>query len=145
MATFLKNINLVSRASTQFLEERLGDGEIKGYLCKYILTVCNNAGLPQERIAKLMFVNKSNVTRQLAYLEQHGYVERRQSGEDRRVYLVYPAPKALALLPKIRAANAEWRELITRGFTAEEKEALLALTDRLYANAADYLGGKILP
>lgn len=120
----------------------MGGGDISGFHCKYVLTVCNNQGLSQDKIAKLMFVNKSNVARQLGYLEEKGYIERRQSGEDKRVYLVYPTRKALALLPRIRRANEEWRESITQGFSEEEKRVLLNLTERLYANAEKYLGGE---
>lgn len=141
MATFLKNINLVSRASTQFLDKKLESGEISGYHCKYIMTVCKNEGLSQDKIAKLMFVNKSNVARQLCYLEERGFILRRQSEEDKRVSLVYPTQKALDLLPVIRRYNEEWRESITAGFTAEEKEILLNLTERLYINAENYLRG----
>ncbi len=143
VATFLKNINAVSRASTQFLDETLSGRDVKGFQCKYILTVCNNAGVSQDKIAKLMFVNKSNVARQLGDLEERGYIERRQSEEDKRILLVYPTEKAIEFLPEIRAANARWRSLITSGFTDEEKEALFLLTDKLYKNAAAYLGEEL--
>ena len=142
MATFLKNINLVSRASTQFLDERVGGDKFKGYHCKYLLTVCNNRGLSQDAIAKLMFVNKSNVTRQLAYLEKEGYIERRKSDSDGRVYLVYPTPKAEEILPEIRKANAEWRATITGGFSPEEVEMLAAFCERLIENAKSFLGDR---
>lgn len=143
MATFLKNINMVARSATQFLEEKLSEiSDLKGYHSKYILNVCANPGISQDALARTMFVNKSNVARQIAVLEEMGYVERRQ-GEDRRVSLVYPTPKALEILTVIRKINAEWREVITEGFSGSEKDTLLSLTERLYANALKYMEEQI--
>ena len=139
MATFLKNINMVARSATQFREEQLSKVcDLKGYQAKYILNVCSNPGISQDALAKLMFVNKSNVARQIAALEESGYVERRQ-GEDKRVSLVFPTDKATAIIPVIHDINAKWREVITEGFTEEEKSVLLSLTDRLYGNAVKYM------
>lgn len=139
MATFLKNINMVARSATQYSESRLSEiCDLKGYQAKYILNVCSNPGISQDALAKIMFVNKSNVARQIAALEEQGYVERKQ-GEDKRVSLVYPTKKANEILPVIRSVNAKWREVITDGFTEEEKELLLSLTDRLYKNAIKYM------
>lgn len=141
MATFLKNVHLVSRASTQFLDGRLGVEGLCGYHCKYLLTVCHNPGLTQDKIAKIMFVNKSNVARQIGYLAEQGFIERVKSNDDGRAYLVYPTQKALQALPLIREANAEWRKSITEGFTEEEVELLSSLTARLVQNAQKFLEG----
>lgn len=138
MATFLKNINMVSRSATQFCDEQLSTkSDIKGYHAKYLLSVCSNPGVSQDALARILFVNKSNVARQLSVLEKSGYVERRQ-GEDKRVSLVYPTEKAFKVVSLIKEIYAQWREIITEGFNEGEKAALLALTDKLYANAVKY-------
>ena len=138
MATFLKNINMVSRSATQFCDERLSKiSDLKGYHAKYLLSICANPGVSQDALARILFVNKSNVARQLSVLESGGYVERRQ-GADKRVSLVYPTAKAVETVLVIKEVYAQWRKIITQDFTEEEKEALLALTDKLYANAVRY-------
>ncbi len=141
MATFMKNVNLISRANAQFLEEKLGGGRLKGHHFRYVMAVCSNAGVSQEGLARAMFVNKSNVARQLGFLEEEGLVRREKSAEDARAYLVYPTEAALELLPRIRAVNKLWRDNITCGFTAEEVETLSRLTERLVKNAQNYLWG----
>lgn len=144
MPSFLKNIHMVSRAATQFLEERMqerGTG-IKGCHSKYLYAVCNNPGISQDKLAKSIFVNKSNVARQLAALEEGGFIVRKACENDARTLSVYPTEKAEALLPVMRSVNAEWRETLTKGFSDDEKAQLLALTERLYENAAQYMEGK---
>lgn len=143
MATFLKNINMVSRSATQFCDEQLSKmSDIKGYHAKYLLNVCSNPGVSQDALARILFVNKSNVARQLSVLEESGYIVRRQ-GEDRRVSLVYPTEKAYNIVSVIKQINAQWREAITEGFTESEKETLLRLTERLYQNAVKHMEGQI--
>ena len=97
MSTFLNNISMVSRSATQYTENSLSDiGDLKGYQAKYILILCQSPGISQDTIARLLFVNKSNVARQVAALEELGYLERRQ-GEDRRISLPRPQKYKLAL------------------------------------------------
>lgn len=141
MATFLKNINMVSRSATFYCDAEISKtAPIKGYHAKYLLSVFNNPGISQEALAKQLFVHKSNVARQIARLEEDGFVERRE-GADRRVSLVYITEKGREIVKTIRSINARWREVICEGFSEEEKKTLLSLTERLYLNAVKYMEG----
>ncbi len=142
-ATFLKNINMVSRAAAQYLEQELfGEYGLRGYQSKYILAIYNDEGVSQDALSKRLFVNKSSVARQLAQLEEAGYVERRACPTDKRAFELRLTQKGAALVPGIRAVNEKWREVITAGFDEGEKAELLALTDRLYENAVAYMEKK---
>ena len=72
MAKFMKNINLVSRSAEVFREERLKDCGIRGCQSKYVLVIAQNPGVSQEDISRMLFVNKSNVARQIGFLETAG-------------------------------------------------------------------------
>lgn len=135
MATFMRNINLIAQSGSLFRERRLEDLGLKGCQTKYILAVCFNEGVSQDAIAKRLFVNKSNVARQMALLEEAGYIVRRQSEADKRTLLLYSTQRGKEAFLKIRKVNAEWRALLTADFTEEEKETLFRLTEKLYANA----------
>ncbi len=139
MATFMKNINMIAQSGALFREEKLQDEGICGWHTKYILAVCGAEGVSQEVLAKQLFVNKSNVARQIAALEEKGYVKRVQSPKDRRAFNVYSTEKGKQLYLKIKEINAEWRNLITENFTEEEREQLWRLTDKLYANAKEIM------
>jgi len=49
----------------------------------------------QAEMARQLNVNKSSVTRQLAVLEEKGYIRREPAAADKRILLVYPTQKAL--------------------------------------------------
>ncbi|MGN0817532.1 MAG: MarR family winged helix-turn-helix transcriptional regulator [Candidatus Coproplasma sp.] len=139
MAKFLRNIALVSHSATLFRDQRLKSAGITGYQVKYLLAICRESGVSQDKLAKSLFVDKSNAARQVAALEEQGYVRREQSAEDKRVYLVYPTQKALELCPEIHRVNAEWYEIVSQGFTEEENQQLASLVERLVENARNYM------
>ena len=87
----MRYINITSRCGAMWRSEKLKESELCESHHSYILTVCRHPGISQEAISQRQFINKSNVTRSLAYLEKHGYVTRERSSEDKRVTLVYPA------------------------------------------------------
>lgn len=130
MPSISRYIMMISRCSNQFRSERLRDTGLCGQHCAYILRVCREPGTTQDAIAREICVNKSNVTRQLAALEQNGFVERRPCEADSRAMEVYPTEKALAALPEVRAVLREWNECITADFTEEEKAQFLDLLAR---------------
>ena len=63
-------------------------------------------GISQEKLAKMIYINKSNVTRNLAVLEKNGYIERRPAENDKRVMLVFPTQKAQAASLAVGVAGA---------------------------------------
>lgn len=139
MAKFMKNINLVSRSAECYREERLAVYGISGCQSKYVLSICSDPGISQEELARSLFVNKSNVARQITLLEKDGFVTRRENSDDRRSFSLYPTQKMLDILPEVRRVHAEWRELITQDFTDEEKERLQYLSEKMVKNARAYM------
>mgnify|MGYP002513349744 CR=1 FL=1 len=108
----MRYINIVSRCATIWRTDKLEGTELGDQHYSYILVVCRRPGISQDAISRRLFINKSNVTRHLTQLEKNGYVERRQSEEDKRVMLVYPTEKAYEVLPRMIQAHDPYRVLI---------------------------------
>ena len=138
MASYMKSINVISRCCSLWRSEKLKDCDIGDCQHSYIYEICRSPGISQDKLARSLFINKSNASRQLAFLEKNGYVERRQSDRDRRVILVYPTEKMLRILPEVRAATLEWKAYLTEGMTEEELTVLKGLLERMAARAAEY-------
>ena len=138
MPSLMRYINIVSRCATIWRTDKLEGTELGDQHYSYILVVCRRPGISQDAISRKLFINKSNVTRSLAYLEEHGFVTRERDSEDRRQTLVYPTEQALEILPKVREIIRGWNSYITEGFTEEEMEMYMAMTERIAARAAEY-------
>ena len=138
MAFTMRYINMVSRCCSMYRSRRLEGTELGACHIPYILTLCRNPGVTQELLCKMLYINKSNVTRALAYLEQHGYVFRKQSETDKRVWLVYPTEKANDTLPAIRSILKDWNEYITEDISEAEMNAFMSVLEKIAKKAADY-------
>ena len=118
----MRYINIVSRCATIWRTDKLEGTELGDQHYSYILVVCRRPGISQDAISRRLFINKSNVTRSLSYLEEHGFVTRERDPEDRRQTRVYPTEKAIDILPRVREMIKGWNSYITEGFTEEEME-----------------------
>lgn len=142
MAKFMKNINLISRSAEAFREEKLAGSGISACQTKYVLAIAANPGISQEELSRALFVNKSNAARQTGLLVQAGFVRREENVKDRRAVLLFPTQKLIQALPLVKSVHAEWRELVTEGFTEQERAVLASLTEKMVANAARYMEGR---
>ncbi len=145
MPTLMRQINVISRCGGMFRSDRLKGTDLSGCHTAYILAVCRHPGISQDGLAQHICINRSNVTRQLAYLEEHGFVERRQSESDRRVLLVYPTERAREILPTVLEAVREWNDYITEGFSADELDQLCGMMERIAERARNHgqlMGGR---
>ena len=147
MPKLMRLINIISRSQALYRADRLKGESLLPWHYNYVMPVCFHPGLSQEQLARHVCVDKYNVTRHLAKLEEQGYVERRPSETDKRVTLVYPTPRMEELLPTVRQINRDWSDYILEGFSEEEiaqlEEALLKIARRAkeYVNSKDELEG----
>lgn len=132
---FMKDIAVCWRCANLYRTARF---EPLGFSCwqySYILNVCAEPGIAQDRLAKKIYVHKSNAARQLASLEEKGFVERRTDAADKRILRVYPTERAARALPAIRAALKDYNDMLLSGFSADEVRVLESMTARLAENA----------
>ena len=137
MDRLMKSVNRTHRCYNKYHAEKLKDYGIGGHQMLYIVRICHHPGVSQERLAKHIAVNKSNVTRQLSALEQNGFIYREPSKEDKRSILVYPTQKALDVCPIIEQMRQEWNDLLLEDFSEEEKEQLLIMMKKIQLKAMD--------
>lgn len=138
MPSISRYINIISRCGNMYRNERLKETDLGTAHHTYLFTICRNPGISQDKLAKMIYINKSNVTRNLAVLEKNGYIERRPSENDKRVMLVYPTQKAEDTLPLLREIVHDWNDLVAANFTEDELEQLRAMLARIAERATGY-------
>jgi DNA-binding MarR family transcriptional regulator len=138
MPSISRYINVISRCGTMYRNERLKGTDLGTAHHTYLFTICRNPGISQEKLARMIYINKSNVTRNLAVLEKNGYIERRPAENDKRVMLVYPTQKAEDTLPKLREIMHDWNELVAADLSEDELEQLRAILARIAERATGY-------
>lgn len=135
MEHITRYINRIGRLSGMYRREFLKEYGLNGIHHTYIINICHHPGVSQEELAQMIFVNKSNVTRQLAYLEKEGFIYRQPSREDKRKSLVYPTQKAQDILPLIQNMLREWNEKLLVDIPENEQEIVLKALKKIMATA----------
>lgn len=141
MATLMRQISVTYRCAMQYRERELADTGLGGCQTPYILALYRRPGITQEELARELDVNKSSVTRQLASLEEKGYIYRMSDDGDRRILRVYPTESALALKERLWCVLAEWSDFLTSDFSEEERDLLNSMMARISAKAEEYVHG----
>ena len=142
MPTFMKNLNVTARCANQFRADKLAEVGLSGCQHSYIINICNNPGISQDALSKKLYINKSNVARQLSILEENGFIVRKQSTEDKRNMLVFPTEKAKQALPVVIKVLREWSSYLSEGFTEEEIRKFTEMMDKISEKAQAYVTGK---
>jgi len=139
MPALMRNITAISRCATAYRQEELAPLGLKAVHASYLATLCRTPGITQEQLAKLIFVNKSNAARQLAVLEEAGFIKRSPSPDDKRAMLVYPTEKAFDVLPQIRQTFRDWENLVAEDLSEEERQLLITCLGKMRARAAQWM------
>lgn len=120
MNTITKAMHDIARCQMRHRADYMEQFGLKGCHANYITVLCEEPGISQEQLAKRIYANKSNIARQIAVLEENGYVCRENDTADKRTLHVYPTEKALELLPLIQKKQDEWDNFVTKDLTEEE-------------------------
>ncbi len=137
MPTVNKCINRIARCAALYQQKLFESEGLSGIQQSYILAVCRNPGISQDQLGKAIIVNKSNITRQLAFLEQNGFITREPKAQDKRVMQIFPTEKAQELFPRIRSVLQEWNTYLLEPFGNQERAQLNEMLELVMQRAME--------
>ena len=139
MSQIIRDITEISRCGAQYRTEALAPMGLKACHASYLTEICAHPGISQDRLAARICINKSNVARQAAILEEDGFITRTPSPTDKRIMQLYPTQKTLDLLPSISPILGQWEACLTEDISEEEKALLEKLLSRMKDNASYWM------
>ena len=139
MMKFMKMLNNISRSQAVYRHSRISAEDLQGGHYAFVLAICRAPGRSQEELARELCLNKSTVARNLNYLEEKGYIERRSLPNDKRQLSVYPTDKMLSVLPQIREASFEWLTLLSEGIPQKELEIFNSVLEQMETRAREII------
>ena len=142
MSQIIRDMTEIARCGAQYRADRLAPLGLKGCHASYLTEICAHPGISQDQLAKRICINKSNVARQAAILEEKGFLTRLPSSTDKRIMELYPTQKTLDLLPQISGVLKCWENCITGDLTEEEKELLARTLAKMKTRATGYMDGR---
>ncbi len=139
MSQIIRDITEISRCGSQYRTDRLAPLGLKACHASYLIEICDCPGISQEKLAGRICINKSNVARQAAVLEESGYITRIPSPADKRVLQLYPTEKTMEIMTEVRGLLRCWEDCISHDLSEEEKEVLSGLLAKMKTRAAAYM------
>lgn len=132
-----KDIAAVSRYLRRQRNRYMAPLGLKSIHARMLLDILENPGISQDGLAQKAGFDKSNVARQVAVLEEAGYVKRSPSANDKRVLELTPTEKTRLLQPELLRAMEQWEERLLSKLTVEETQTLTGLLNKLCAAAME--------
>ena len=139
MSQIIRDITEVARCGVQYRSDKLAPMGLKSCHASYLTVICDCPGISQDKLARQICINKSNVARQVAALEEDGFIRRCTCAADKRVTELYPTEKTLAMLPQLNELLKCWEDCIAQDLTEEEKDLLSKLLTKMKSRAARYM------
>ena len=139
MTQIIRDMLEISRCGVQYRSDNLAQFGLKSIHASYLTEIASNPGISQDRLAKIICINKSNVARQVAVLEEDGFVRRVPSAADKRVMELYPTEKTLELMPQINSTLMCWEDCITQDLTDGERALISELLVKMKNRAGLYM------
>ncbi len=135
----LKNISGMSRMTQAYFNAHMEPFGLGAGQQFFMDRIARYPGLSMAELSRMGFFDNCTATRAVRRLAEAGYVRMEPDKKDGRVKRLYATEAAEPLLAGIRAMRRNWYEIMTEGFSEEEKQALGALLSRLADNACAHL------
>jgi DNA-binding MarR family transcriptional regulator len=91
-------------------------------------------GVSHAQLTEKTYKDRPTVTRMIDLLEKKGFVYRKRSSIDKRIYRIYLTPKGKSFRSVLVPVVLDLHEVVLRGFSESEVELLYSLLDRVYKN-----------
>lgn len=134
MKEILREIGMIARAldsisNLEFKELNLSKGQ---YV--YIVRICENPGIIQEKLIDLIKVDRSTATRVLQKLESGGFIEKRPDDLNKKIKKIFPTAKGNSIYPSIIKEHAYSNDVALTGFSETEKHEVFEYLYRIRTN-----------
>lgn len=137
MSKISRDIMTIARAMRRHRNAYMEPLGLKGLHVRYLMELCAAPGISQDGLAQRLGMDKSNVARQAAALEEQGYLLRSPAKEDKRVLCLQPTEKTLELLPHMQESMDSWENRLTEALTEQEADLLQSLLGKVRKQAEE--------
>lgn len=100
----------------------------------YMLFIYFNEGVSQKDVSRELGLDKTTTAKALKHLEERGYIERRQSTEDKRFYELYVTALGDEVFPQMWDEVINIAQIASKGLTEEQYKQTLDCMKVIFSN-----------
>ncbi len=137
MTDILREIGMISRALDSIANIEFKPYDLTKGQFLYLVRVCEQPGIIQERLGELIKVDRSTVIRAVQKLQRNGLVEKRSDQENKKIRRLYPTEKGRQLYPLLKREDDFSNQRALQGFSTTERRQLAVMLQRMATNVND--------
>jgi DNA-binding MarR family transcriptional regulator len=134
MESLGRYISILYRSGKMYINNKFEKYNIGNGQYLFLLSLSHNEGVTQEEMSCKLFIDKGTTAKAIKRLEDEGYVKRSVDDKDKRAYKVYLTEEGRKVTAEISEVIHDWNDILTSGFTEEEKRIALILLQRMLEN-----------
>ncbi len=136
----VRHIGRLEKLRRQYMDDRLKQYGLKGAMFMMLLFLDRHPQSSQDDMGVFIGIDKSGIARKCSILEELGYIQRKQSAENKRQYELTLTKRGLGIVPFIREALTDWSSSITNGMEQDEQMQLIGFLEMMVGNATEKCG-----
>lgn len=138
MDQIFKWLGILGRMSNLYADQQFKDLQINSSQHMFLVHICKNPGITQDRLKESFFIHPSNITRALDHLEREGYIIKEPLETDKRTFCLHPTERAREAYDYILRVIWKWESIITSEMTEEQEKEFAALLEQAGKKAIEY-------
>lgn len=127
-------LSITYRIGQCYLDKALKPYNLGSGQGMFLAVLLNQDGISQENLATILHIDKGTTARAIKKLEAEGYIVREVDPNDKRVNIIRVTEKSLAVQPLLKKVWEDWTNMLTSGFSEEEKVKAVALLRKMASN-----------
>ncbi|MDP2722918.1 MAG: MarR family transcriptional regulator [Bacteroidales bacterium] len=97
----------------------------------YVLINIGKEGVPATKIAPMMGMGTSSLTRLLKNMEEDGLIYRKSKDEDRRIVMIFLTPRGVELRSKVRKVVIDFNKKLSEKIDPADMEAFVRVSEAI--------------
>lgn len=134
MKEILREIGMIARALDSISNIEFKDYDLTKGQYLYIVRICENPGIIQEKVAEMIKVDRTTASRAIKKLEINGFIEKREDNHNKKIKKLFPTEKGKKVYPFIKRENDHSNSVALAGFSKGEVETAFRLLQRMRKN-----------
>lgn len=136
MEEILRDIGVIARALDTIANIEFKDLSLTKGQYLYLVRIYENKGIIPERLAELIKVDRTTLSRALNKLEENEFIEKRPDKQNKKIKHLYTTKKGESAALFILRENKHSNEVALQNFSEEEIHLLKSLLVKMRENIA---------
>ncbi|AEG58348.1 MarR family winged helix-turn-helix transcriptional regulator [Desulforamulus ruminis] len=134
MSEILREVGMIARCFESIANIEFKDYNLAKNQYIYLVRICENPGIIQERVSDMLKVDRSTASRAIEKLRIAGFINKVGNQENKKNVKLYATEMGMEIYEMLKNDEEYSNKIALKGITSEEAEILLKLLRKIRKN-----------